>query len=215
MYEKYSGLPDTSKPASPDQGRNTVRPANRNVHSTEEPDYMEYYRAPSRSGASSSKRASARRAKARKRKFIVGLMSLAFLALLIAAIVLLARSCSSSPDVELETGKFRNGVYINSMNLSGKTVDEVQEQLEYNETYLLNNIAITLSSSEINAVVTGADMNATSNLNEVIQQALAGGANQTYNTKISIDEAALTARIQQINARLIELNIAINRQKHP
>lgn len=199
MYEKYSGLPDTTKPAASKGGKSAERSPNRAGDPTGENEYMEYYRAPNRSGASSAKHAGARKAKARKRRFIVGFMGLVFLALVVVAIVLLVKSCAPSGDVDIETGRFRNGVYINSMDVSGKTIDEVREQLEYNESYLLNNIAIKLSSSQINAVVTGADMNAATNLNEVMQQALAGGANQTYNTKIAIDEAALTARIEEIN----------------
>jgi hypothetical protein len=42
------------------------------------------------------------------------------------------------------------------MNLSGKSVDEVRSQLESNETYALNNIAISLSSDAVNATITGA-----------------------------------------------------------
>jgi vancomycin resistance protein YoaR len=81
-------------------------------------------------------------------------------------------------------------------------VDEVRSQLESNETYALNNIAISLSSDAVNATITGADMKASSNLNEIIQNALDGGANQVYYTTISIDETALTQRLEDINASL-------------
>jgi hypothetical protein len=43
-------------------------------------------------------------------------------------------------------------------------------------------------------------MKASSNLNEIIQNALDGGANQVYYTTISIDETALTQRLEDINA---------------
>ena len=201
MYEKYSGLPDTSKSA-PSGGKRPVdrsseRTSGRSAYSGGQ---MEYYQAPNRkSDAVSAKRASARRAKARKRKLILGGMSLGFLALIVVAVSLLVKSCAAPVQVDMETGKFRNGVYINGMDLSGKTVDEVRPQLESNESYLLNNISITLASEEINASISGSDMNATSNLNEVIEQALSGGANQVYYTKVSIDDAALSSRIDAIN----------------
>ena len=199
MYEKYSGLPDTKKNTPSNGSRPTGRPASRPSPSSSG-GQIEYYQAPNRNGdAASAKRSSKRRAKARKRKLILAGMSLAFLALIVVAVVVLVNSCAKPAQVDLETGKFRNGVYINGMDLSGKTVDEVRPQLESNETYLLNNISITLASQEINASITGADMNASSDLNEVIEQALSGGANQVYYTKVSIDDTALSNRIDAIN----------------
>ncbi len=198
MYEKYSGLPDTSKSTQQDGNR----PAERPVSRAPKPNggQVEYYQAPARSASqTSAKRASARRAKARKRKLILGLMSFAFLALIVIAVVVLVNSCSGPRQVDLATGQFRNGVFINGTDVSGKTIDEVRAQLESNESTTLERISITLSSAEINASISGADMNAASNLNEVIEQALSGGANQVYSTKISIDEAALSSRIDAIN----------------
>jgi vancomycin resistance protein YoaR len=199
MYEKYSGLPDTTKSTSQNGKRSLERPASREAGSSG--GQVEYFQAPNRSGAAASaKRSNTRHAKARKRKLIVGLLSFAFLALIVLAVVVLANSCGQPVEVDFETGKFRSGVYINGMDLSNQTVDEVRTQLEANETYALNNISITLSGAEISATVSGADMNAFSNLNEVLEQALAGGANQVYYTTISIDEAALATRIDEINA---------------
>ena len=198
MYEKYSGLPDTRKTTSSSSSRPASRPANRGAQSSG--GQIEYYQAPNRNGeVASAKRTNKRRAKARKRKMILAGMSLAFLAVIVVAVVLLVNSCAEPAPVDLETGKFRNGVYINGMDLSGKTVDEVRPQLESNESYALNNISITLASNEINASITGTDMNASSDLNAVIEQALSGGANQVYYTKFSIDDAALSNRIDAIN----------------
>ncbi|MEN6418742.1 MAG: VanW family protein [Clostridiaceae bacterium] len=164
---------------------------------------MDVYYAPSRGGSSASgKRKNSKRAKIRKRRFVLTLMTILFLALIIVAVVVLARSCGDGGTVDLATGKFRSEVYINGMNLSGKSVDEVRPQLESNETYALNNISIALNSEAVNATITGADMKASSNLNEIIQNALDGGANQVYYTTISIDDAALTQRLQEINASL-------------
>ena len=199
MYEKYTGLPDTTKPASNGGSRTNGRSAGKNADPSD--DGLEYYQTPKRStGAASTRRAGIRRAKARKRKFIVGLMSFAFLALIVTAIVVSVKSCTGPTVVDTETGKFRSGVYINWTDVSGKTVGEVYDLLESNETSRLNAIVITLSGDELNATITGADMNAGTNLDEVIQQALAGGANQEYYSVVSFDDAALTSRIQEINA---------------
>lgn len=198
MYEKYSGLPDTTKSARQNGSRPADRSDSRPARAST--GTMEYYQAPNRNGSQgSAKRASARRAKARKRKMILTGMSVAFLALIVVAVVILIKSCSGPAVVDLETGTFRTGVAINGMDVSGKTVDEVRPQLESNESTFLERIAITLSSTELNATITGADMNASTNLNEVIEQALSGGANQSYSTSVTIDDAALAARIDEIN----------------
>ena len=186
MYEKYSGLPDTTKSAQQN--------ANRPVRSSN--PQTEYVPMPNRTSA---KRISARKAKARKRKMLLLGMSLAFLVLIVVAVLVLVKSCSAPGVVDLATGTFRSGVAINGMDVSGKSVDEVRAQLESNESTMMERIAITLSSAELNATITGADMGVSSNLNEVIEQALSGGANQGYSTKISIDEAALATRIDAIN----------------
>ena len=198
MYEKYSGLPDTTKSSQQSGSRPPERPVNRATRPSS--SQMEYYQAPNRTASqASAKRTSARKAKARKRKMILAGMSIAFLALIAVAVVVLVNSCAGPAQVDLETGKFRNGVTINGMDVSGRTIDEVRPQLESNESTMMERIAITLSSAELNATITGADMNVSSNLNEVIEQALAGGANQNYSTKISIDETALSNRIDAIN----------------
>lgn len=197
MYEKYSGLPDTTKSINPNGNRPAERPATRAQRPSGQ---VEYYQAPNRTASqASAKRASARKAKARKRKMILALMSFAFLALIIVAVVVLINSCASPVPVDPATATFRNGVTINGMDVSGKTIAEVSPQLEANESTMLERIAINLSSTEINATITGADMNAVSNLNEVIEQALNGGANQNYSTVITIDDAALSSRIDAIN----------------
>ncbi len=197
MYEKYSGLPDTTKSNHQTGNRPAERPVNRAPRPSGQ---MEYYQAPNRAAAqTSAKRASARKAKARKRKMILAGMSLAFLALIVVAVVVLVNSCANPEPVDPATGTFRNGVTINGMDVSGQTIAQVQPQLEANESTMLERIAITLSSAEINAIITGPEMNATSNLSEVIDQALNGGSNQNYSTVISFDEAALSTRIDEIN----------------
>ncbi len=199
MYEKYSGLPDTTKPASSNPPRKQTGSSARSVKNEGNNGDMEYYYTPNRGGSSSSRRKSSKRAKIRKRRLVLSLMTIFFLALIVTAVVVLARSCSGTAVVDTETGKFRNEVYINGMDLSGKTVAEVRDQLESNESYALNNIAITLSGDDFSAAISGTDMNASSNLEELIQTALAGGSNQVYYTTISIDQDALTSRINEIN----------------
>ena len=195
MYEKYSGLPDTTKSAKQSSSRPANRAGNRPVNAS-----VEYVQAPNRNTEqTAARRASARRAKARKRKTILVGMSLILVALIVVAVLVLVKSCSEPALVDLENGVFRSGVFINGMDVSGKTVDEVRPQLESNETTMLERIAITLSSAELNATITGADMSATTNLDEVIAQALSGGANQSYSTAITINEAALATRIDSIN----------------
>jgi len=198
MYEKYTGLPDTTKPASNGGGRTNDRPAGKDAHSAD--GEIEYFQTPRRDpGAASARRASTRHAKARKRRFVLGLMSLVFLALIAVAVIVLVKSCSGPTVVDTETGTFRSGVYINWTDVSGKTVDEVRELLESNETSRIDAIAITLTGEELNATVTGEDMNANTNLDEVIEEALSGGANQDYYSVVSIDEEALADRIEEIN----------------
>ncbi|MEN6339623.1 MAG: VanW family protein [Clostridiaceae bacterium] len=203
MYEKYSGLPDTTKTTSQADGRGVDRPSARNAKYEGNNGGMDVYYSPSRGGSSASgKRKNSKRAKIRKRRFVLSVMTFFFLALIIVAVVVLVRSCDGGGTVDVATGKFRSEVYINGMNISGKTIDEVKSQLESNETYALNNIAIALSSEAVNATITGADMNASSNLNELLQTALEGGANQVYYTTISVDDTALTQRIEDINASM-------------
>lgn len=203
MYEKYSGLPDTSKPASQNPPRETDRTSARDTHNEGNNGGMEYYYTPNRGGGSSSAhRKNAKRAKIRKRRLVLFIMAVLLLALIVAAVAVLARSCSGPVSVDTETGKFRSEVYINGMDLSGKTVSDVHEQLESNEAYALNNIAITLSGDNFSSTISGADMNAASNLEEVIQTALAGGSNQVYYTTISIDQDALASRIEEINENM-------------
>ena len=58
MYEKYSGLPDTTKSASNGGGRNNGRSAGKSAYSSGN-GALEYYQAPNRAnGAASAKRAS-------------------------------------------------------------------------------------------------------------------------------------------------------------
>ena len=114
MYEKYSGLPDTTKSSQSNSRRNGERPVRQATYANGGSGSMEYYQAPQRgNGGGSSKRENARRAKIRKRRLILSLMSLLFLGLVVVAVVVLVRSCAAPVEVDLETGKFRSGVSVN------------------------------------------------------------------------------------------------------
>ncbi len=201
MYEKYSGLPDTTKSSQSNSSRSGDRPVRQTTYANGGNGSMEYYQAPQRgNGSGSSKRGNARRAKIRKRRLILSLMSLLFLGLIVVAVVVLFRSCAAPVEVDLETGKFRSGVSVNWTDVTGKTVDEVRPLLESNLNDTISKISITLASGGLNATISGADLNLSSNLDEVLAQALSGGANQDYYSTFTVDEAALTARLNEINA---------------
>lgn len=202
MYEKYSGLPDTTKSASQDVRRERNSQSARDANYKGNNEDMEYYYTPNRGGGSSGGRRGSRQAKYRKRRMILLSMTILFLVLIVTAVVVLARSCSPTEIITTSDNRFRNEVYINGTDVSGQTLDEVIGQLESNESYALNNIAITLQGDGFSATITGTDMNATSNLSEIVQQALSGGSNQVYYTTISIDEDALASRIEAINENM-------------
>ncbi|MDO4572460.1 MAG: peptidoglycan binding domain-containing protein, partial [Clostridia bacterium] len=79
---------------------------------------------------------------------------------------------------------------------------EAREMLQPGEDYTVNNIAITLAADGVSAVITGADIAAYTNLDEVLTTAFNGESNQSYYTAVSFDEGALATRLDQINATL-------------
>ena len=170
MYEKYSGLPDTKKSASQGVRRGQESTSARDASYEGNNEGMEFYYTPNRGGGSSGgHRKSSRQAKYRKRRLVLMLMTVLFLVLIVTAVVVLARSCTSTDIVTSTSDRFRSEVYINGTNVSGKTLEEVVDQLESNESYALNNIAVTLKGEGFTATVTGSDMGATSNLSDIIQ----------------------------------------------
>lgn len=232
MYEKYTGLPDTAKDHIRTDGRRPVSAgADRrgsgdsarggsvrgNGHAQGagrfEFDNEIRHSASGTSGASLSRSggdtrhaprqtSSRKRKKLRRRRMITLILSGVLLALLVGAIVMIVKSCQEPVVIDEATDAFRSGVYINGADVSGKTIDEVRAQLETNEQYAINNIAITLKGDGFSKTITGMDMDAESNLDEVMRTALAGTANQVYYTQISIDDAALAVRIDEINQTL-------------
>ncbi|MEG1755125.1 MAG: VanW family protein [Clostridia bacterium] len=157
-----------------------------------------YNSSPSGRKPSSSKR----KKMLQRRRMVVAVSSLILLGLLVLAVVVIARSCATPVEIDPATDAFRSGVYINGANVSGKTIEEVKATLESNEQYAINNIAITLQGDGFSKTITGMDMAATTNLNEVLTAALSGGSNQVYYTEISLDKDALSQRIDEINQTL-------------
>ena len=219
MYEKYTGLPDTTKSMQKPDSHASGTARGQDRGGTEffyAPTHASSGKRPSgsssgsrssgssggRSGSSSGGRGSSKRARARKRKRVLALMTTGLLALLAVAIVVIVKSCTQVGEVDLITDTFRSEVYINGANVSGKTIDEVRPQLESNEQYAVNNIAVTLSGEGVSATISGVDMNAVSNLGEILTAALAGSSGQVYYTTISVDHDALLQRIDDINATL-------------
>lgn len=213
MYEKYTGLPDTTKSPQQPIGRIPIPPQQEEgggmYRDFSEPNTMprannhNHYSGGYGGGSTPQKRLSKKK-RLRRRRMLVGGTTLALLILLIVAIVVIVKSCKEPVDVPIDpaTDTFRSGVYVNGAALAGLTLDEARPTLESNEAYAISNIAITLSGEGFNAVVSGADMGAKSNLDEVLTTALSGDANQVYYTTISIDEGMLATRIDQINETL-------------
>ena len=217
MYEKYSGLPDTAK--SNTKSSASGGPSKRNSqtsgaqrargegerYSTGRYDTERYdtgrYETHGGSG-SQNKRGNGKKKKLRRRRMLVAGFSVALLALLTLAIVVIARSCKEPVVVDEATGVFRSGVYINGSDVSGKTIEQARPTLQANEEYAINNISITLQGDGFSSTVSGADMAATSDLEEVLAKALAGTSGQVYYTTIDIDRDALSQRIDEINATL-------------
>lgn len=226
MYEKYTGLPDTSKSASPSNGRAPSKGGSKVSAGSGHLDMYDAYSSPSKGGSSSrsaapvrssfsggskssasrssssSSRAKNRKKKMRQRRFILFVVTVVILALLVLAISVLVKSCNEVEAPDPVTDAFRANVYINNLNVGGMTIDEARAQLAPSEEYTCNNVAITLASNEISAMITGPEMGATTNLEDVLTTAFNGGSNEIYYTAVSIDEGALLARLDELNTTL-------------
>lgn len=163
-----------------------------------------------RSGSSSRSSAARRRAKKRRQRAVMcGFLLL--LLLLAAAIFVLVRSCSSEPPLDPATldpaaAVFPNGVAVNGIALDGKTVDEARGVLMPGIEQTVSRIAISLTGEmggqSFHESISGADMNITTDIEQVMLNALSGGRGQQYYTTLAIDYAALDARIAEINNAL-------------
>lgn len=214
MYEKYTGLPDTSKPVSTNHGRAERAGSNGYTQNAgnERYDMYDAYAGPQRGGSSSrggssggrsgSRSSRSRKKKMRQRRIALLCTTVVILGLLALAVTILVKSCSRVEEPDPVSDVFRAEVYVNSANLAGKTLEEARAQLEPGEQYTINNIAVNLSGNGFSAVISGPDMGAVTNLEEVLATAFAGTSGQSYYTAVSFDEGALAARLDEINSTL-------------
>ncbi len=199
MYEYYSGSPDTLK--------HIYHATSRSVSRTGSSSGRTSTGSSNRNSSSSSRkqrRSPKKKQQILRHRIFAVVAALILVALIVAAIAFLLKSCNPEtviePDPEIVA--YRSDVYINGTNVSGKTMDEVREQLVSNEQYAIDNIAITLSGDGFSETITGADMGVTTNLEEIMQQAFEGSSQQVYYTSYFIDESLLADRIDAINATL-------------
>lgn len=209
MFEKYTGLPDTTKPAAQHAGHGAGSSESQRTRQTAYYDYSSdaygAHAAPERGGSSSraSSSRSRRKKQIQRRRLVLLCTTIVLLSLLALAVTVIVKSCSGE-DVQPDpvSDVFRSGVYVNSVNLAGLNVEQARAQLASGEEYIVNNIAITLSGEGFSAVITGADMGAVTNLDEVLQTAFNGTSDQSYYTTVSFDEGALATRLDEINSTL-------------
>ena len=115
---------------------------------------------------------------------------------------MLVKSCQKPVEINPVTNVYRAGVYINGIDVSGKTTDEARALLMPGIDYTLANVAVTLQTDSFTEMITGPQMDATSDVEAVLTEALAGGANKSYYTKVLYDTEALDSRIAEINENL-------------
>ncbi len=216
MYEKYTGLPDTSKSASSSgHASRAGGGAGAQKSKNESFDMYDVYSEPHKGGSSSrgsSSGASSRSAhshsgrsrkkKIRRRRLVLFCTTVIVLGLLVLAVTVIAKSCNTADAPDPVVDVFRSEVYVNSANLAGKTLDEARGMLASGEEYTINNIAITLSGDGFSAVISGADMDAATNLDEVLSTAFSGSSAQSYYTAVTFDEGSLATRLDEINSTL-------------
>ena len=155
--------------------------------------------ASTRRGGSGS---SAKKKRLRKRRIAVGIASVVIIGLIILSITVIMKSCSVPVEVDVATDVYRQGVTINGIDISGKTVDEARALITPGLDYTFANIAITLKTDDFAERITGEEMGATSDLEALLTSTLTGGANMSYYTKLSFDYQALDNRIAAINENL-------------
>ncbi len=215
MYEKYTGLPDTSVGGvkRTDGGSRTTSSGRSNRQTAKDVLASDIYKnrgaqaeassyAPARAASSSRSRISSRKRKLRRRRITLTAGGLLVLALLVVAIVVIFKSCAEPPVVDIESDVYRQGVTINGIDISGMTADQARSAVTPGLDYTVANIAITLQSESFSHRITGEEMGAVSDLEELLVTALSGGANKAYYTKLTFDYQALDARIAAINDSL-------------
>lgn len=136
---------------------------------------------------------------------------LVLLLLFAAAIFVIVRSCNPAgpldpSTIDTETATYADEVYINGILVSEKTLAEVRDILMPGIEQTVSRIAISLTGEmggeSFYESISGADMNISTDIEQVLLDALVGGRNKSYNTTLSIDYEALDRRIAEINSAL-------------
>lgn len=166
--------------------------------------------APSRTGSSASSRSGSSRSSAARRKrkkqeraVMLGLLFL--LLLLTATVFVVFRSCNNPGKTNVmdpTTDTFKENVVINGISVTDTTIDQARVILQPGIEQDIDAIAITLAGEGFSEIITGEEMNASTDLESILSAALAGGADKNYNTTIAFDYTALSYRISDINSRL-------------
>ena len=162
-----------------------------------------------RSGGSSS--ASRRKKQRQKRQRAIFFGFVLLLLLLAATVFVVVRSCdvdgtTDPATIDTATATYADEVYINGIPVAEKTLAEAREILMPGIEQTVSRIAIVLTGEmggeSFHESISGADMNISSDIEQVLLNALAGGKGKSYSTALSIDYDALDRRIAEINNAL-------------
>jgi len=174
-------------------------------------DYNSYRRTDSRSSSSSSAAARRRRKKQKQQRAIV--IGFFFLLLLFAiTILVVVRSCTvgDGPQqpvaVDPANTVYAEGVYINGISVTGMSLAQAREALMPGIEQTVQRIAIALTGEmggqTFHQSISASDMNISSDIEQVLLDALAGGKGKTYSSTLAIDYESLDRRIAEINNTL-------------
>lgn len=162
-------------------------------------------------GNSQTKRFSGKRRFKSKRRARRLLFFSAVLLILIIVCACFIVSCANRVAQRADTALtaptevFAGEVYVDSTLISGMTLAQANALLSSHAEYLLQNAVITLRNDVLpqGVYITAGELQASTDLAAVLQQALMGGAGQQYHTTLSIDDAALNARLDEIGETLL------------
>ena len=134
------------------------------------------------------------------------------LLLLAATVFVVVRSCAPGDapvdpsTIDTSTATFAEEVYINGILVTDKTLVDARQLLMPGIEQTVARIAITLSGDlggqAFHETISAADMNISSDIEQVLLNALAGGKAKSYNTTLAIDYTALDSRIAEISSAL-------------
>lgn len=152
-----------------------------------------------------------RRQQQKRQRAILSGMALLLL-LLAAAIFVIIRSCSAATgsvdpsQIDTTTATYAEEVYINGIPVTDMLLADARNVIMPGIEETVSRIAISLTG-EMGGVafhesITGADMGITTDIEQVLLDALAGGKNKSYQTSLDIDYEALDRRIAEINNTL-------------